>query len=71
MNISIDELKELLKISKGEIKEVRSITLRIITDNMDKLKHPIELEGIQQSPIKIKELGVYDMEGVKVWVVKK
>jgi len=64
MQLTAKELKELL----GTIKEVTSIDIKVrIKSSMDdELLCPIKIADRE-----ITHLGIYDINGIKFWIIKK
>ena len=72
MNLTIEEFKSLIELlEKPYPVKIESLnqSITILVDckkNSDILLRPLQIEKIV-----INTLGIYDIQGIKVWVVKK
>jgi len=64
MEISVDELKELMCREKKPNQAI-SVTIRVETDDQYKIVKPFYIEES-----KIDELGIFDINGIRYWIVK-
>jgi len=75
MNLSMNEFIELSKLTTSSkqvikiAKEENSLTIRVKAHE-DELDKSIILES-KNGATKVDRLGIYDVGGVKVWVVKE